>query len=216
MRRVNYTSINRAARAGIPVFPGAFAIGISFGVLARTEHFGGAAAVVTSATTFAGSSQIAAVSLLGGGGTVAAAIVAALLLNSRYAPIGINVARAFRGSLLRRFGEAQLVVDESWALGNGERSLIVAIGALLWVCWVGGTAVGLALGAVIGDPSRYGIDGAFAALFVALVATQVRSRDRATVAALGATIAALLIPLTPAGIPIVIATAAVIAGWRRA
>ena len=53
-------------RAGIPVFPGAFAIGVSFGVLARTEHFGALAAIVMSATTFAGSSQIAAVSLLGG------------------------------------------------------------------------------------------------------------------------------------------------------
>jgi 4-azaleucine resistance transporter AzlC len=216
MRRVKHTSINRAARAGIPVFPGAFAIGVSFGVLARTEHFGAAAAVVMSATTFAGSSQIAAVSLLGGGGTVAAAIVAALLLNSRYAPIGISVARAFRGRLLRRFGEAQLVVDESWALGNGDRALIVGIGAILWVLWVGGTAVGVALGSVIGDPSRYGIDGAFAALFVALLATQVRSRTRARVAVAGAAIAAVLTPSTPAGVPIVAATAAVLVGWRRA
>ena len=122
MRRVKHTSINRAARAGIPVFPGAFAIGISFGVLARTEHFGGVAAIVMSATTFAGSSQIAAVSLLGGGGALAAAIVAALLLNSRYAPIGVSVARAFRGRSARRFAEAQFVVDESWALGNGDRA----------------------------------------------------------------------------------------------
>jgi branched chain amino acid efflux pump len=201
-------------RAGIPVFPGAFAIGISFGVLARTEHFGGAAAVVMSATTFAGSSQIAAVSLLGGGGTAAAAIVAALLLNSRYAPIGISVARAFRGRLLRRFAEAQLVVDESWALGNGDRALIVGIGAILWVVWVGGTAIGVALGSVIGDPSRFGIDGAFAALFVALLATQVRTRTRARVAVVGAAIAAVLTPLTPAGVPIVVATAAVLVGWR--
>ena len=208
--------MRRALRVGAPVFPAATAVGISFGVLARTEHVGNVAAIVMSATTFAGSSQIAAVSLLGTGGTLGAAIVAALLLNSRYTPIGINVARAFRGHVLRRFGEAQLVVDESWALGNGERSLIVGIGALLWVCWVGGTAIGIALGSVIGDPSRYGIDGAFAALFVALVATQVRSPTRARVALLGAAIAALLIPLTPAGVPIVVATAAVLAGWRRA
>lgn len=208
--------MRRALRAGAPVFPGAAAIGVSFGVLARTEHFGAVAAIVMSATTFAGSSQIAAVSLLGTGGTLAAAIVAALLLNSRYAPIGVSVARAFRGHVLRRFGEAQLVVDESWALGNGDRGLIVGIGALLWVCWVGGTAVGVALGSVLGDPSRYGIDGAFAALFVALLATQVRSRTRATTALLGAGIAAVLTPFTPAGVPIVVATAAVLAGRRRA
>jgi len=215
MRRVKHTSINRAARVGIPVFPGAFAIGISFGVLARTEHFSSVAALVMSATTFAGSSQIAAVTLLGGGGTVAAAIVAALLLNSRYAPIGISVARAFQGRLPKRFVEAQLVVDESWALGNGDRSLILGIGAILWVLWVGGTAIGLALGSVIGDPSRYGIDGAFAALFVALLATQVGTRTRRTVAFLGAAIAAVLTPFTPAGVPIVVATAAVLVGWRR-
>jgi 4-azaleucine resistance transporter AzlC len=206
----------KALRVGAPVFPGACAIGLSFGVLARTEHFGALAAVVMSMTTFAGSSQIATVTVLGGGGTLAAAIVAALLLNSRYAPIGISVARAFRGRVPRRFVEAQFVVDESWALGNGERALIVGIGAVLWVLWVGSTAIGYELGSVLGDPSRYGIDGAFAALFVALLATQVRSRTRAQVAVVGAAIAALLTPFTPAGVPIVVATAAVLAGWRRA
>ena len=207
--------LRRALRAGAPVFPGAAAVGLSFGVLARTQHFGVVPSIVMSATTFAGSSQIAVVSVLGGGGTVAAAIVAALLLNSRYAPIGISVARAFRGRLLRRFGEAQFVVDESWALGNGERALIVGIGAILWVVWVASTAIGYELGSVIGDPSRYGIDGAFAALFVALLATQIRSQARTTVAIAGAGIAAVLTPFTPAGVPIVAATAAVLAGRRR-
>jgi 4-azaleucine resistance transporter AzlC len=198
-----------------PLFPAAAALGASFGVLARTAHLDALAAIVMSATTFAGSSQVAAVSVLGAGGSVAAAVVAALLLNARYAPIGITIAHAFRGSPLKRFAQAQLVVDESWALGGGDRVLIVGIGALLWICWVGGTAIGVALGSVIGDPNRYGIDGAFAALFVALLSTQVRSRTRATVALLGASIAAALTPLTPAGIPIVVATAAVLAGWRR-
>jgi 4-azaleucine resistance transporter AzlC len=199
-------------RAVAPVLPAVVAVGASFGVLARTEHFGAAAALVMSATTFAGSAQIATVSLLGAGGTLGAAVVAALLLNSRYAPIGINVARAFHGSVPRRFAEAQLVVDESWALSGGKRKLLLGIGALLWVGWVGGTAIGLALGSVIGDPARFGIDGAFAALFVALLATQLRSRQARIVAAAGAAIAAVLIPFTPPGVPIVVATLAVFLG----
>ena len=199
-------------RAAAPVLPAVFAVGASFGVLARTEHFGTAAALVMSATTFAGSAQIATVSLLGAGGTLSAAIVSALLLNARYAPIGINVARVFRGGVARRFAEAQLVVDESWALSRGRRRLLLGIGALLWIGWVGGTAIGLALGSVIGDPARYGIDGAFAALFVALLATQLRSRQAAVVAAGGAAIAAVLIPFTPPGVPILLATLAVFLG----
>ena len=199
-----------ALRRAAPVLPAAFAVGASFGVLARTAPFGSVAAIVMSMTTFAGSAQIATVSLLGTGSTLGAAIAAAVLLNSRYAPVGISVSRTFRGSIPRRFVEAQLVVDESWALSGGRRGLLVGIGGLLWIVWVSGTAVGVALGSVIGDPSTYGIDGAFAALFVMLLATQIRSRRRTRVAAVGAAIAAVLVPFTPPGIPIVLATAAVL------
>jgi predicted branched-subunit amino acid permease len=47
-----------------------------------------------------------------------------------------------------------------------------------------------------------------------LLSTQIRSRPRVVVAACGAAIAAVLIPLTPPGIPIVAATAAVLFGAR--
>ena len=165
--------MRRGVRVAAPLFPAAFALGASFGVLARTAHFGAVAAVVMSATTFAGSAQVATVSVLGAGGGVAAAVVAALLLNARYAPIGITIASSFRGSILRRFAQAQLVVDESWALAGGgtprfDRRVLLGVGWLLWVGWVGGTAVGALLGQAIGDPSAFGLDGAFAALFVAL------------------------------------------------
>lgn len=203
--------MREALRRAAPVLPAVFAVGASFGVLARTAGFGSLAAIVMSMTTFAGSAQIATVSLLGAGSTLGAAIAAAVLLNMRYGPIGISVARAFRGSVPRRFVEAQLVVDESWALSQGRRRLLVGIGGMLWIAWVGGTTVGVALGSVIGDPGTYGIDGAFAALFVALLATQLRTRRSARVALVGAVIAAALVPFTPPGIPIVVATVAVLA-----
>src|SRR5947199_3101949 len=63
-------AMRNALRIAAPVLPAATAVGASFGVLARTEHFGAVAAVVMSATTFAGSAQIATVSLLGAGGTL--------------------------------------------------------------------------------------------------------------------------------------------------
>ena len=200
--------------------PAVAALGASFGVLAHAAHMGAAAAVVMSATTFAGSSQVAAVSVLGAGGSVVAAVVAALLLNLRYTPIGITVGHAFRGHVLRRLAEAQLVVDESWALSGGgtpafDRGVLLTIGGILWVFWVGGTAIGAIAGSAIHDTSAFGLDGAFAALFVALLASQLRNRSAWTAALLGAAIAAALTPLTPAGIPIVAATAAVAAGWRR-
>jgi 4-azaleucine resistance transporter AzlC len=203
-----------------PLLPAAFAVAASFGVLARTSHVGAVTAIVMSATTFAGSAQIAAVSVLGAGGGVAAAVAAALLLNARYAPMGITVARSFEGSVARRLGESQLIVDESWALAGGgsgrfDRRVMLGIGAAMWIFWTGGTAVGALLGSVIGDPGAFGVDGAIAALFLALAVSQISGR-RAAVAALGgAAIAAVLTPVSPPGVPILAATLALLAGWRR-
>jgi predicted branched-subunit amino acid permease len=123
--------------------------------------------------------------------------------------------------VLKRFSESQLVVDESWALAGGgtarfDRRVLLGVGVLLWFGWVGGTAVGALAGSAIGDPSAFGLDGAFAALFVALLAAQLTDRRRVAAAVGGAAIAAVLIPFTPPGIPIIAATAAVAFGWRRA
>jgi 4-azaleucine resistance transporter AzlC len=207
-------------RVAAPLLPAAAALGASFGVLARTAHLDALAAVVMSATTFAGSAQVAAVSVLGAGGGVAAAVGAALLLNARYAPIGISVAQSFRGRVVTRLAQAQLVVDESWALAGGgtarfDRRVMLGVGGMLWIGWVGGTALGALAGKAVGDPSSFGLDGAFAALFVALLVAQLSDSTRVTTAAAGAAIAALLIPFVPAGIPIVAAATAVLVGWRR-
>jgi 4-azaleucine resistance transporter AzlC len=212
--------VRRGFRIATPLLPAVFALGASFGVLARASHFGAAAAVVMSATTFAGSAQVASVSVLGAGGGIAAAIVAALLLNVRYAPIGITVAHAFRGHSLRRLAEAQLVVDESWALAGGgtpafDRAVMLGVGVSVWVGWVGGTAVGALLGGVVHDPSAFGLDGAFAALFLALLASQLRSRRAVVAAAGGALIAAVLTPVAPPGVPILAATLAALSGLGK-
>jgi predicted branched-subunit amino acid permease len=86
---------------------------------------------------------------------------------------------------------------------------------MLWVAWVGGTAVGAFAGQAIGDTSALGLDGAFAALFAALLAAQLRNRRRIVAALIGGVVAAVLIPFTPPGIPIIAATGAVVVGWKR-
>jgi predicted branched-subunit amino acid permease len=124
--------------------------------------------------------------------------------------------------VFQRLVESQLVVDESWALSGGgsrkfDRRILLGVGCTLYVAWVGGSAVGALAGQAIGDPSAFGLDGAFAALFTALLAAQLRGRTpiAAAAAAAGAAIAALLIPFTPPGVPIIAATAAVLLGLRR-
>jgi 4-azaleucine resistance transporter AzlC len=201
------------------VLPAA-AFGISFGVLAASAGMGKLAPIVMSATTFAGSGQFAAASILDEGGAVVAAIAAAALLNSRYAPIGISVAPLFSGPVRRRLVEAQLIVDESWAIANRgggrfDRGLLLGAGLVLYPCWVLSTTVGAVAGDLLGDPERLGLDAAFPALFLALLVPLVRTRRALAAALSGAAVALVLVPVAPAGLPIVAAAAVCLIGWRR-
>jgi 4-azaleucine resistance transporter AzlC len=194
--------------------------GVSYGVLARAEGMGVLAPIVMSLTTFAGSAQLAAVSVLSAGGALTAAIAAAILLNLRYLPIGISVAPSFSGPWWRRLLEAQLVVDESWAIGHrgGGRydwRLLVGAGAGIYVAWNVGTVVGVLGGGVFGDPEKYGLDAAFPALFLALLAGQLVSRRAVAAALAGGGIALVLLPFTPPGVPIVVAVLGCLVGLRR-
>ncbi len=203
----------------LPLLPAVLAFGASFGVLARSAGMGPAASIVMSATTFGGSAQFAAVSVLGSGGTLLAAIAAAILLNARYGPMGLAAANVFRGGRLRRLLESQLLVDESWALshrdGRFRRRVMLGAGAALYVGWNAGTALGVAAGDRLGDPATLGLDAAFPALFLALLAPLLRSPTAVTAAVLGAGIALVLTPVTPPGVPVIAATAACLAGLAR-
>jgi 4-azaleucine resistance transporter AzlC len=176
------------------------------------------APLVMSATTFAGSAQFAAASILAGSGSALAAITAAVLLNARYVPISISVAQLFHGPRLRRLAESQLIVDESWALagrgGRFDRRILIGAGLLLYVAWVSGTAVGAVAGDALGDPKDLGLDGAFPALFLALLVPQLGSQRAVVAALVAAGISLALIPVTPPGTPIVAASAACLLGLR--
>jgi 4-azaleucine resistance transporter AzlC len=208
------------ARASLPICVVLVAFGASFGVLARSKGFGPVAPVVMSLTTFTGASQFAVVSILGNGGGLGSAIVAAVLLASRYLPIGISVAPALDGNAGRRFVQSQLVIDESWAVANrGDGTVdgrtLIGAGVALYLSWFAGTVVGVIGGSFLGDPKDLGLDAAFGALFLALLAPQLKSRQATAAALGGAAIACALTPFTRAGIPIVAAAAASLAGWWR-
>ena len=211
-------------RVMLPLMPAIVAFGASFGVLARAAGVDSLAALVMSATTFAGSAQFAVVSVLGAGGTAAAAIGAAVLLNARYAPMALAASGRSAAVRVRRLLEAQLLVDESWALssrdGRFDSKVLLGAGGILYVGWNAGTAIGVLAGDSLTDPATLGLDAAFPALFLAparaAAARLRRDADRASRPPLiGAGIALALTPITPAGVPVIAATAACLVGLTR-
>ena len=211
--------VRDGVRAALPLVLGPVLFGLTFGVLAEAAGMGVAPAVVMSATTFAGSAQFAAASVLEDGGTVFAAVLSAVLLNARYAGMSIAVASIFPGGRARRFLESQLIVDESWALsgrsGRFEWPILFGAGLFLYVLWVLSTALGSIVGDVLGDPNDLGLDAAFAALFLALARPYLHGRQALQAAALAGLITLVLLPIAPAGVPLVVAAIACLIGVRR-
>jgi len=210
--------LRRGAITAVPLAIAVGLFGISFGVLSvSTGGMGALPAIAMSASTFAGSAQFAAASVMAAGGQPLAAIAAALLLNARYLPIGLSVARFLPGGPLRRLMAAQLVVDESWAIaadgeGRFDAHRLIGAGIVLWLAWLVGTVVGVLGGETLGDPAALGLDAAFPALFLALLVPQLASRRAVVVAALGAAIAIALVPFAPPGVPIIAAAGAALIG----
>ena len=87
-------------------------------------------------------------------------------------------------------------------------------GIAVFLFWNLGTLVGALGGDAIGDPERYGLDAAFPAGFVALLVPHLRSLDGRLAAVIGTTIALLLVPVAPAGVPVLAASVAVLVGLR--
>jgi 4-azaleucine resistance transporter AzlC len=193
------------ARDTLPFAASAFALAIGFGVLARTAALTVAESSLMSALVFAGSAQFAALPLLSAWATPATIIATTAAINLRHLLMGASLTRVLQG-VPRRFLAAVAfgLTDETYALVMSRaqhRRLFPAyvFGSFcaMYVGWNAGTALGAALGALIGPPERYGLDFAVTAVFIALLTFFLEGRPAWTVLGAAAAISiggVLLLP----------------------
>ncbi len=212
--------LREGVRAGAPFAIAGGLLALSFGVVAQGAGLSAGAAIAMSAIVFAGSAQFTAIAILTQGGTVGAAVLAAALVNSRFLPMGVAIGPSLPGGPLRRAAQGQTIVDASWAIasrgdGTFDRWLLFGSSAIQYVGWVGGTIVGALGGNILGDPETLGLDAIYPAFFLALLLNEVGDARARLVALLGAIIALVLIPVAPAGVPVLAASLAALVGLHR-
>lgn len=213
-RQTGASSVTREALA-IGVAVGVF--GATFGVLAVGAGLTPLQAQAMSLLVFTGASQFAAVGVLDSGGNAAAAVGSALLLAARNGMYGISLSRLITGRLPRRLVAAQLVIDESTAMASAHPKDAVrafwTTGVAVFVFWNLGTLAGAAGGGAIADPATLGLDAAFPAGFVALMAPHLRRRDGRVAAVVGGAVALVSVPFVPVGVPVLLASVGVVPGY---
>ena len=206
----------QAISIGLAISP----FGLAFGALCAESGIGVWEALGFSSIVFGGSSQFAAVSVLADDGTVIAAITAGLLLNLRSLAFGVSMAPSLKGSLLWRAGVSQLMIDESTAIGSSQSTHELRRYGYLWgglsvfVLWNATTLIGVSvLSEAESLITDLGIDATIPAAFLGLIWNKLENARHRVVALIGAITALILIPITPAGIPVIAAASAII--WVR-
>jgi 4-azaleucine resistance transporter AzlC len=205
--------------ASIGVATGIYAV--SFGVLSVAAGFSVAQTCVMSLVAFTGASQFTFVSVIGAGGGVAAALPPALLLAGRNAIYALSLREVLAGGRRRQAVAAHLVIDESTAMAHAQpaapdkRRAFLATGLAILACWNAGTLAGALAGGALTDPRSLGLDAIFPAVFFALLVPQLGGRRAVGAALLGAATALVLVPIAPAGVPVMASVLACVPFLRR-
>jgi predicted branched-subunit amino acid permease len=190
--------------------------GISFGALSVAAGLDLLQTMALSLLLFSGGSQFAFIGVLAGGGSGISAMSASALLGIRNGVYGMQVNLLLRPRRWRKLAAAHVTIDESVATATGQsdpdeqRRGFWGAGVGVFVLWNLFTLVGALAGNALGDPARWGLDGAAVAAFLGLLWPRIRARQPAAIAVVCAVVTLLAVPFVPPGIPILIA--AVVAG----
>jgi len=175
----------------LPVVLGYLAIGLAFGVVARTAGLSVLEATLMSVVLYAGSAQFITVGLIAAGAPALATIITVGLVNIRHmfysaalaphlqraplwknALIGVELTDETFAVVASRLG-AGTVVQHGWMFG---------VNVTAQLTWVIATLLGALLGQRIPDVSALGLDYALTAMFAALLVLQIAHRPRLRIA----------------------------------
>ena len=172
------------AKRCLPIEVAGFAIGLVFGVLAGQAGLSAAETVLMSALVFSGATQFVVLGLWAAPLPVAAIVLTTLVVNLRYVLMGATLAPWFSGlSRLKAYGSMFFLADENWAMAMGEHAkgrrdaaFLIGGGLAMFASWTVSSLLGRTVGGALEDPARWGLDFAFTAVFLALLAGLWRGR----------------------------------------
>jgi len=190
-----------------------FFIGLSYGAIAVASGFPLWVPAAQSMLVLAGASEFLFIGIVAAGGSPFAAALAGLLVNSRHLPCGLALPPGVTGRRWGRLLGTHVMNDESVVFALAQPDL-PRKRAAYWACGFGVLAGGAVLGGLIGsamhDTNAFGLDAMFPAVILALIVKDLRDARTLRAALAGAAIALAATPFLPAGLPVLLALAAVL------
>lgn len=174
----------RGILAALPVVLSFLPFGLLLGAQAAQKGFNVQTLMLMTGLNFGGGSEFAALALWTSPPQVLTIVLVSLLVNSRHLLMGASFAPCLSHlppgkALLALF----FMCDESWAMALADARVrrergyapayhlgfYMGTALSLWLTWVFSTGLGVLLGPVLGDITRWGFDMAFPAVFFVLL-----------------------------------------------
>lgn len=203
MASVDRSDMNKDFQQGLrDIFPMMIAyapIAVLWGTIAAGQGLSPFEAWLISAGVYSGAAQFVSIDLMKSGTPLLLLVLTIATVSLRHVLMSASVSRHI-ANLPR--GKASLLLfwltDEAWALIERralERpisaSYYMGVAIPLWPTWFLFCTLGALLGNSLGDTSRFGLDFAFAAMFIAVLAGFWKGPSTAMVLAVSAVIAVL-------------------------
>jgi 4-azaleucine resistance transporter AzlC len=162
----------------LPVLFAATPIGLLWGTFAVGKGLSPFEAGLMSASVFAGAAQFVALEVWQKPAPWVLLTLTVLIVNVRHVLMGASLSRHM-GAINRRWHPAMmfLMMDEGWAFSE-RRALTVPLTlgyyaglcVPMWLSWTASSVLGAMIGRSFGDPAAIGLDFAFSALFIGILA----------------------------------------------
>ena len=186
-----------------------FALGVTVNVLVLERVGSEALTVVAALAVNSATSELAYLAVRDAGGTQIAALIAGWVVASRFGLLAVSLGARLQVGRVHRAAAASQSFDPNVTLAIQQRSpgdvvrVFWRVTAAMHLGWYLGIVVGVFLGNVIGDAQRFGLDAVFPAALLAIIGNLLRRRSGALAAAVGGGLCLVLLPITPAGVPII-------------
>lgn len=170
-----------ALKTTIPVFLGYISCGIAFGLITINAGYSWWLAPAMGLLMFAGAGQFLAVPLFATGTPIPVILATELLLNIRHIVYGLPLINQFKECKRTKPYLIYALTDETFSLltttpvpqGISAEDFYFMVSALDQLYWVGGSAIGALVGAMI-PFDMTGVDFALTALFAVLSIDQLK------------------------------------------
>lgn len=170
----------RGVRASVPVMLGFVPFALVLGAQAAQKGLSVLEVPLMTGLNFGGGSEFAAMRLWTSPPHILLIVAMSFLVNCRHILMGAALAPYLRQLPARRALPALFFMcDESWAMALADAQqrsdsristpYYLGVSAGLYLTWVVFTALGAALGPVIGNVEQFGFDMAFTAVFLVLL-----------------------------------------------